>query len=99
MLAHDVHVTDGELDPPGGGVRAGVANCPSSNAFLGSGIFPMHRHLESGVRFALGTDIGAGTGLSVLKEALMSYQVQMLAPTASGSRPLTCSGWPHAPGR
>ncbi len=79
VLAHDVHVTDGELARLAG-VRACVAHCPSSNAFLGSGIFPMHRHLESGVRFALGTDIGAGTGLSVLKEALMSYQVQMLAP-------------------
>jgi guanine deaminase len=79
VLAHDVHVTDGELGRLAA-ARASVANCPSSNAFLGSGIFPMRRHLDCGVRFALGTDIGAGTGLSVLKEALMSYQVQMLAP-------------------
>ena len=79
VLAHDVHVTDGELVRLAA-ARTSVANCPSSNAFLGSGIFPMRRHLDHGVRFGLGTDVGAGTGLSMLKEGLMSYQAQMLAP-------------------
>jgi guanine deaminase len=79
VLAHDVHVSDGELARLAA-ARASVAHCPSSNAFLGSGIFPMSRHLDHGVRFALGTDVGAGTGLSLLKEGLMAYQAQMLAP-------------------
>jgi guanine deaminase len=78
VFAHDVHVTDGELDRLAA-ARAGIANCPISNAFLGSGIFPMRRHLEHGVRFGLGTDVGAGTGLSLLKEAVASYQAQMVA--------------------
>jgi guanine deaminase len=56
-----------------------VAHCPSSNAFLGSGIFPMRRHLERGVRIALGTDVGAGTGLSMFGEALAAHQMQRLA--------------------
>jgi guanine deaminase len=79
VLAHDVHVSDAELARLAA-ARAGVAHCPSSNAFLGSGIFPMSRHLDHGVRFGLGTDVGAGTGLSLLKEGLMGYQAQMLAP-------------------
>jgi guanine deaminase len=78
VLAHNVHVTDAELTRLAG-ARASIASCPTSNAFLGSGIFPMRRHLDHGVRFGLGTDVGAGTGLSVLKEGLMSYQSQMLA--------------------
>jgi guanine deaminase len=78
VLAHNIHVTDAELARLAA-VRASIANCPTSNAFLGSGIFPMRRHLDHGVRFALGTDVGAGTGLSVLKEGLMSYQSQMLS--------------------
>ena len=32
------------------------------NAFLASGIFPMARHVAAGVRFGMGTDVGAGTG-------------------------------------
>jgi guanine deaminase len=78
VLAHDVHVTDSELERLAA-ARASVAHCPSSNAFLGSGIFPMRRHLDAKVAFALGTDVGAGTGLCLLNEGLMAYQAQMLA--------------------
>jgi guanine deaminase len=77
VLAHNVYVTDAELARLAAS-DAAIANCPTSNAFLGSGIFPMRRHLDHGVPFALGSDVGAGTGLSVLKECLMSYQSQML---------------------
>jgi guanine deaminase len=78
VLAHNVHPTDAELSRMAAS-GAGVAHCPSSNGFLGSGIFPMRRHLDHGVRFGLGTDVGAGTGLSVLKEGLVAYQGQMVA--------------------
>jgi guanine deaminase len=86
VLAHDVHVTDDELRRLAA-ARASIAHCPASNASLGSGLFPMRRHLDHGVRFALGTDVGAGTGLSLLKEALMSYQVQRLLPDGAPLRP------------
>lgn len=77
VFAHDVHVGDSELLRLAG-AGAAVAHCPSSNAFLGSGLFPLRRHLDAGVRVALGTDVGAGTGLGMLKEGLMAYQLQML---------------------
>ena len=79
VLAHNVHPGDAELERLAHS-RASVAHCPASNAFLGSGIFPMGRHLDHRVRFALGTDVGAGTGLGMLKEGLMAYQAQLLAP-------------------
>jgi guanine deaminase len=83
VLAHSVHTTDAELARmAAAGTR--VAHCPSSNGFLGSGIFPMRRHLDHGVRFGLGTDVGAGSGLSLLKEGLTAYQGQMIA--ADGAR-------------
>jgi guanine deaminase len=77
VLAHNVHVSDDELGRLAAS-RTAVAHCPSSNAFLASGIFPMARHVEHGVRFGMGTDVGAGTGLSMLKEALVAYHVQMV---------------------
>ena len=77
VLAHNVHVSDDELQRLAH-ARTSVAHCPSSNAFLASGIFPMARHVEHGVRFGMGTDVGAGTGLSMLKEGLVAYHVQMV---------------------
>ncbi|SEQ93243.1 guanine deaminase [Microlunatus flavus] len=77
VLAHNVHPTDHELDVLAD-ARAWVAHCPTSNAALGSGLFPLRRHLERGVGVALGSDVGAGTGFSLVKEGLQAYFVQQL---------------------
>jgi guanine deaminase len=79
VFAHDVHVSDDELRRLGAS-GAAIAHCPSSNAFLGSGLFPMKRHLDHGVRVALGTDVGAGTAFSLFNEGLMAYLGQMQRP-------------------
>ena len=79
VLAHNVHTTDSQLTRLAKS-GASIAHCPSSNAALGSGTFPMKRHLRHNVKFALGTDIGAGIGFSVLKEALQAHLFQRVAP-------------------
>ena len=79
VFAHNVHPAECELERLAGAGSA-VAHCPCSNAALGSGFFPMGRHLAAGVRFALGTDVGAGTGFGMLKEALQCYLLQRLMP-------------------
>lgn len=79
VFAHDVCPTESELQRLAA-AHASVAHCPTSNAFLGSGLFPMKVHCEQGVNVALGSDVGAGTGFSLLKEGLMAYEVQMLSP-------------------
>ena len=77
VLAHNVHPTDAELRTLA--MRgASVAHCPTSNASLGSGLFPLRRHVDAGVRVALGSDVGAGTGFSMLKEGLQAYFMQRL---------------------
>jgi guanine deaminase len=86
VFAHDVHVTDDELRRLAA-AGAAVAHCPSSNAFLGSGLFPLRRHVDFGVQVGLGTDVGAGTCLSLLNEGLMAYQTQMLSPDGVGLGP------------
>jgi guanine deaminase len=77
VFAHNLHVYDRELARLGAS-SASVAHCPSSNMFLGSGLFPLRRHLQHGVHVALGSDVGGGTGFSLFKEGLMAYQGQML---------------------
>lgn len=75
VLAHNVHATDTELAVLGER-RTTVAHCPTSNAALGSGLFPLARHVRHGVRVALGSDVGGGTGFSLLKEGLQAYFAQ-----------------------
>lgn len=77
VLAHNVHPTDGELKVLAER-GASVAHCPTSNASLGSGLFPLDRHLAYGVPIALGSDVGGGTGFSLLKEGLQAYFMQQL---------------------
>ncbi|MGH3353717.1 MAG: guanine deaminase [Nocardioides sp.] len=86
VLAHNVHPTDPELALLAAR-GAGVAHCASSNAALGSGLFPLARHRAHGVRVAMGSDVGAGTGFSLLKEGLQAYVTQQLLGEAG--HPLT----------
>jgi guanine deaminase len=79
VMAHDVHPTDSELDRLASGGTA-IAHCPCSNAALGSGLFPLNRHINAGVQCALGTDVGGGTGFGMLKEGLQAYLLQRIAP-------------------
>jgi guanine deaminase len=78
VMAHNVHPRESELARLAAGGTA-VAHCPSSNAALGSGIFPLRRHVAAGVRCALGTDVGAGTSFSLFREGLQAYLIQRIA--------------------
>ena len=78
VMAHDVHPTESEIDRLAES-GAAVAHCPSSNAALGSGLFPLKRHINAGVRCTLGTDVGGGTGFGMLKEGLQAYMLQRVA--------------------
>lgn len=92
VMAHDVHPTDAELARMAQ-TGTSVAHCPTSNATLGSGKFPLRRHLDAGVRVALGCDVGAGSGFSLLKEGLQCYFTQQLL--AEEGHPLTSAHLLH----
>ena len=77
VFAHNLHASAAELATLAQ-ARASVAHCPTSNSALGSGLFPLREHVWSGVRVALGSDVGAGTGFSLLKEGLQAYFMQQL---------------------
>lgn len=76
VFAHGVHLTDrscARLAESG----AGIAVCPSSNLFLGSGHFDFGQADRHRVRTGLGSDIGAGTSLSMLHIAGLAYQAAL----------------------
>jgi guanine deaminase len=58
---------------------AAMSFCPTSNLFLGSGLFDIDAARAHGVRIGLGTDVGGGTSLSMLRTQAGAYEVVQLA--------------------
>lgn len=74
VFAHCVHLSPGEWVRFGRS-GAGVAFCPTSNMFLGSGLFDLAAAEGVGARVGLGTDVGAGTSLSLFAAMNDAYKV------------------------
>lgn len=66
ILAHAIHLSDEELSRLKA-LDASLAHCPSSNFFLKSGRFRLIDVLNLQLRLGLGSDVGAGPELSLLK--------------------------------
>ena len=87
LLGHCIHLNHREtavLAETG----AVAVFCPTSNLFLGSGLFDRERLMANGVRVGIATDIGGGTSLSMLRTLDEGYKVlqlrgQRLNPLAS----------------
>src|SRR5262249_33187480 len=58
--------------------RPAMSFCPSSNLFLGSGLFDLRAAREAGARVGIGTDVGGGTSLSMLRTLHDAYTVAQL---------------------
>lgn len=52
-----------------------MAFCPTSNLFLGSGLFDLHAAREQGIRVGMGSDVGGGTSLNMLRTLSEAYKV------------------------
>jgi guanine deaminase len=76
LLGHCIHLADREADRLSESGSVAVF-CPTSNLFLGSGLFPLQRlrRREKPVRAALATDVGGGTNYSMLRTADEAYKV------------------------
>ncbi len=93
FLAHGVHLGEREchrLHETG----TTVVHCPTANFFLGSGVFDrsLINRPERPVGIAVGSDVGAGTGYSMLHTLAGAYQAacsetSISAPTTSSTPP------------
>ena len=79
VLAHGVHLDESEFERCHASGTA-LAHCPTSNLFLGSGLFRLRdaRDPRRPVHVSLGTDIGAGTSFSLLATMGEAYKVAQL---------------------
>ncbi len=74
VFAHCLHVDDTDRALLASKHAAG-AFCPTSNLFLGSGLFNLQAMTEAGVNVGLATDVGGGTSLSMLRTMSAAYKV------------------------
>ncbi len=78
VLAHGIWLDDADR----GALRdagAQLAFCPSSNLFLGSGLFNWRAALQAGVNVSVASDVGGGTSLSMQRTLADAYKVQAMA--------------------
>ena len=77
VFAHCVHMSDRALSRMAE-AGAGLAFCPTSNMFLGSGLFDLAQADRHAVGIGIGTDVGAGTTLSILHTLGEAYRTCQL---------------------
>ncbi|MFZ1469644.1 MAG: guanine deaminase [Paracoccaceae bacterium] len=79
LYGHAIHLTQREKDRLAE-AGASLIHCPTSNMFIGSGLFDMG--LTSRVRVGLATDTGGGSSFSMLRTMAAAYEVGQLRGTS-----------------
>ncbi len=76
LFGHSIHLSQRELDVMSDTGSVAVF-CPTSNLFLGSGLFPyqQNRARQKPLRIATATDVGGGTNYSMLRTMDEAYKV------------------------
>lgn len=77
VFGHGIHLSESELSRIAA-AGASIAHCPTSNLFLGSGLFDMKQANSFGIKTAIATDVGGGTSISLLRTLGEAYKVQQL---------------------
>lgn len=74
IFAHALHMDDAAFARIAK-AKAAISFCPSSNLFLGSGLFSANAAHKARAQVSLGTDVGAGASFSMLQIARSAYKV------------------------
>jgi guanine deaminase len=77
LLGHCIHLSHRETEVLAE-TRSVAVFCPTSNLFIGSGLFDYERQHQHGVRIATATDVGGGSSYSMLRTMDEGYKVMQL---------------------
>ena len=80
LYGHAIYLTDRERDRLRE-VDASLIHCPTSNTFIGSGLFDMAGLKAAGHRVGLATDTGGGSSFSMLRTRAAAYEIGQLRGT------------------
>lgn len=81
IYGHAIHLEPREVDRLVE-MGASLAHCPTSNCFIGSGLFDMQGNIARGLRVGLATDTGGGSSFSMLRTMAAAYEVAQLRGVA-----------------
>lgn len=74
LYGHAIHMDDADL-AQAAGTDTKFVHCPTSNLFIGSGLFRMQETRAAGVDVMLGCDVGGGTSLSPFATMKAAYEI------------------------
>ena len=77
LFGHAIHLEPRERDRLRE-VDASLIHCPTSNTFIGSGLFDMDGLARGGFRIGIATDTGGGSSFSMLRTMAAAYEVAQL---------------------
>lgn len=77
VFAHGIHLSDCECQRLSESGSA-ISFCPTSNLFLGSGLFNLPKLEKFNINVGMGTDVGAGTSFSLLQTMSEAYKIMQL---------------------
>ena len=77
LYGHAIHLTEREQDRLAE-IGAGLAHCPTSNTFIGSGLFDLAGLAGKGQPVGLATDTGGGSNFSMLRTMAAAYEIAQL---------------------
>lgn len=80
LYGHAIHLEPRETDRLSE-VGAALIHCPTSNSFIGSGLFDMAGLTARGLRVGLATDTGGGSSFSMLRTMAAAYEIGQLRGT------------------
>lgn len=81
LYGHAIHLEDREIARLSE-VGAAVVHCPTSNTFIGSGLFDLMGLAQAGLRIGLATDTGGGSSFSMLRTMAAAYEIGQLRGVA-----------------
>ncbi|WP_397542318.1 guanine deaminase [Roseovarius salis] len=81
LYGHAIHLEPRERRRLGE-VGGALIHCPTSNTFIGSGLFDMGARVTEGQRVGLATDTGGGSSFSMLRTMAATYEIGQLTGTA-----------------
>lgn len=77
IYGHSIHLEPRERDRLAE-TGAALAHCPTSNMFIGSGLFDIGGLIAQGQRIGLASDTGGGSSFSMLRTMAAAYEVAQL---------------------